>query len=133
MLVYPTLPAALQHRWEQVEQDLADGLITSQGYEKLLRSIFEDAGYLKAPEQSEQAQQDRGAKGLVFETLESCHEAHKALSAELERLQSVLTQHGIPYTQPAETYISEHLGPKTPTDPTAEHLRGDPGLRANNL
>lgn len=28
--VYPTLPAALQHRWEQVEQDLADGLITSQ-------------------------------------------------------------------------------------------------------
>ncbi|XP_020942521.1 N-acetylglucosamine-1-phosphotransferase subunit gamma isoform X1 [Sus scrofa] len=131
--VYPTLPAALQHRWEQVEQDLADGLITSQGYEKLLRSIFEDAGYLKAPEQSEQAQQDRGAKGLVFETLESCHEAHKALSAELERLQSVLTQHGIPYTQPAETYISEHLGPKTPTDPTAEHLRGDPGLRANNL
>lgn len=75
----------------------------------------------------------------------------------------MLTQHGIPYTQPAgqwclgwcparlgtchlrgiafllplgvlaETYISEHLGPKTPTDPTAEHLRGDPGLRANNL
>ncbi|XP_047636968.1 N-acetylglucosamine-1-phosphotransferase subunit gamma isoform X2 [Phacochoerus africanus] len=74
LLVYPTLPAALQHRWEQVEQDLADRLITSQGYEKLLRSIFEDAGYLKAPEQSERVQQDRGAKGLVFETLESCHE-----------------------------------------------------------
>jgi hypothetical protein len=29
-LVYPTLPEALQQRWDQVEQDLADELITPQ-------------------------------------------------------------------------------------------------------
>lgn len=30
LLVYPALPTALQHRWDQVEQDLADELITPQ-------------------------------------------------------------------------------------------------------
>lgn len=29
-VVYPTLPEALQQRWDQVEQDLADELITQQ-------------------------------------------------------------------------------------------------------
>ncbi|KAB0401641.1 hypothetical protein E2I00_007299 [Balaenoptera physalus] len=33
----------------------------------------------------------------------------------------------------AETSSSEHLGPRTPTDKTAELLRGDPGLRGNTL
>lgn len=42
-----------------------------QGYEKLLRTLFQDAGYLKAPEESESTQEG-GAQGLVFETLESC-------------------------------------------------------------
>ncbi|XP_006204313.2 N-acetylglucosamine-1-phosphotransferase subunit gamma [Vicugna pacos] len=133
LLVYPALPAALQQRWDQVEQDLADELITSQGYEKLLRAIFEDAGYLKTPEQSELAQQEGGTKGLVFETLESCSEAHKALSKEVKKLRSMLTQHGIPYVKPAETSSSENLGSKTPTARTAEHLQDDPGLHGNTL
>ncbi|XP_059935397.1 N-acetylglucosamine-1-phosphotransferase subunit gamma isoform X2 [Mesoplodon densirostris] len=133
LLVYPALPMALQQRWDRVEQDLADELITSQGYEKLLRAIFEDAGYLKTPEQSESVQQEGGAKGLVFQTLESCNKAHKALSKEIKRLKSILTQHGLPYVKPAETSSSEHLGPRTPTDKTAELLRGDPGLRGNTL
>lgn len=89
LLVYPALPTALQQRWDQVEQDLADELVTSQ--------------------------------------------AHKELSKEIKRLKSVLTQHGIPHGKPAETSSSEHLGPKTPTDRTAEQLRGDPGLRGNTL
>ncbi|XP_014649085.1 PREDICTED: N-acetylglucosamine-1-phosphotransferase subunit gamma [Ceratotherium simum simum] len=133
LLVYPALPTALQQRWDQVEQDLADELITSQGYEKLLRTLFEDAGYLKTPEESESAQQEGGAKGLVFETLENCNKAHKELSKEIKRLKSVLTQHGIPYMKPVETSSSEHLGARTPTDRTAEQLRGDPGLRGNTL
>lgn len=45
-----------------------------QGYEKSLRAIFEDAGYLKTSEPSEVAQQEGGTKGLRFETLESCQE-----------------------------------------------------------
>lgn len=103
-----------------------------QGHEKLLRALFQDAGYLKAPEESESAQEG-GAQGRVFETLESCSKAHKELSKEIRRLQSVLTQHGIPYTKPAETSSSEHLGSKTPTDRTAEQLPGNPGLLGNTL
>lgn len=133
LLVYPALPMALQRRWDQVEQDLADELITSQGYEKLLRALFEDAGYLKTPEESESAQQEGRAQGLVFESLESCNKAHKELSKEIKRLKSVLTQHGISYTKPTETSTSEHLGSKTPIAKTAEQLRGDPGLRGNTL
>eukprot|EP00071_Canis_lupus_P002887 XP_003639173.3 N-acetylglucosamine-1-phosphotransferase subunit gamma [Canis lupus familiaris] len=121
LLVYPALPPALQQRWDQVEQDLADELITAQGHEKLLRALFEDAGYLKTPEESESVQEG-GAKAPVFQTLENCSEAHKELSKEIRRLRSVLTQHGIPYTKPAETSSPEHMGPKTPTDGTAEQL-----------
>lgn len=107
-----------------------------QGYEKLLRALFQDAGYLKAPEESESTQEG-GGQGLVFETLESCSkvqigrvgaefsghrrpptegpdvpfellfQAHKELSKEIKRLQSVLTQHGIPYTKPVG---KSHLG-----------------------
>ncbi|XP_025840543.1 N-acetylglucosamine-1-phosphotransferase subunit gamma isoform X6 [Vulpes vulpes] len=132
LLVYPALPPALQQRWDQVEQDLADELITAQGHEKLLRALFEDAGYLKTLEESESVQEG-GAKAPVFQTLENCSEAHKELSKEIRRLRSVLTQHGIPYTKPAETSSPEHMGPKTPTDGTAEQLRGDAGLRGNTL
>ncbi|XP_036890597.1 N-acetylglucosamine-1-phosphotransferase subunit gamma [Sturnira hondurensis] len=133
LLVYPALPMALQQRWDQVEQDLADELITPQGYEKLLRALFEDAGYLKTPEESQSAQQEGGVQGPVFETLESCNKAHKELSKEVKRLRSVLTQRGIPYSYPAETSSSEHLGSKTPTDRTTEQLRGNPGLLGNSL
>jgi len=118
--------------------------------------LFEDAGYLKTPEQSESVLEG-GAKDPAFQTIESCREvgtgkgawpragphalpsellvlqAHKELAKELRRLKSVLTQHGIPYTRPAETSSSEHVGPKTPPDGTAEPLRGDPGLRGNAL
>ncbi|XP_047694422.1 N-acetylglucosamine-1-phosphotransferase subunit gamma isoform X1 [Prionailurus viverrinus] len=158
LLVYPALPAALQHRWDQVEQDLADELITSQGYEKLLRALFEEAGYLKTPEDSDSVREG-GAKALAFQTLENCSEAHRELWKEVRRLRSLLTQHGIPYAQAAgescggvgaqptrrtcadllplavlaETPPSEHGGPRTPTDGTAERLRGDPGRRGNTL
>lgn len=104
-----------------------------QGYEKLLRALFEDAGYLKAPEESESAQQEGGAQGLVFETLESCNKAHKELSEEIKRLKSVLTQRGIPYPKPVETSSSEHLESKTPTDRTAEQLHSNPGMLGNTL
>lgn len=69
----------------------------------------------------------------------------------------MLTQHGIPYAGEscwarglsawgpvagaalmalavlAETTSSEHGGLRTPTDGTAEQLRGDPGLRGDTL
>ncbi|XP_047568708.1 N-acetylglucosamine-1-phosphotransferase subunit gamma isoform X1 [Lutra lutra] len=158
LLVYPVLPPALQRRWDQAEQDLADELITvqvrcgagtppwgtaqlgagcsllprPQGYSKVLRALFEDAGYLRPLEEGESAREG-AVKDPVFQTLESCSEAHRELAKELRRLQSALTQHGLSYASPEGTPSSEHVGPKTPTDGTAEWLRGDPGLRGNTL
>lgn len=95
LLVYPTLPEALQRRWDQVEQDLADGLITPQGHDKLLRAIFQDAGYLRTPGREEAAQQAGGPKGPGLETLEQCRQAHAELSSEVARLRGLLSQHGV--------------------------------------
>ncbi|XP_023045045.1 N-acetylglucosamine-1-phosphotransferase subunit gamma isoform X1 [Piliocolobus tephrosceles] len=157
LLVYPTLPEALQRRWDQVEQDLADKLITAQGHEKLLRTLFEDAGYLKAPKENEPTQLEGGPDSLGFETLESCRkvpywgrwqhtvascpapafpltfvlQARRELSEEIRRLKGLLSQHGIPYMRPTETSSLEHLGHKTPRAKPAEQLRGDPGLRGS--
>ncbi|XP_005007428.1 N-acetylglucosamine-1-phosphotransferase subunit gamma isoform X1 [Cavia porcellus] len=134
LLVYPTLPEALQRRWDQVEQDLADELITLQGYEKLLRELFEDAGYLKAPRENEPTQQEGTARGLGTETLENCNKARSELTEEIQRLTSLLNLHGIPHERPtAETSHTEHLAQQSPTDVTSEQLRGDPGLRGNIL
>lgn len=70
--MYPTLSEALQQRWDQVEQDLADEVITPQGYEKLLRVLFEDAGYLKVPGETHPTQLAGSSKGLGLETLDNC-------------------------------------------------------------
>ncbi|XP_045397024.1 N-acetylglucosamine-1-phosphotransferase subunit gamma [Lemur catta] len=133
LLVYPALPEALQQRWDQVEQDLADELITPQGHEKLLRALFEDAGYLKTSGENEPGLQEGGPKGPGFETLENCRKAHAELSKEIKRLRSLLAQHGIHYTKPTGTSSSEHLAHSTPTDRPPEQLRGDPGPRGNFL
>lgn len=134
LLVYPTLPDALQQRWDQLEQDLADELITQQGYEKSLRVLFEDAGYLKVPGETHPTQlAGGGSKGLGLETLDSCRKAHSELSQEVQRLTSLLDQHGIPHTQPTETTHSKHLGQQLPIGTISEQLRGDPGLRGNIL
>ncbi|XP_048188703.1 N-acetylglucosamine-1-phosphotransferase subunit gamma [Perognathus longimembris pacificus] len=133
LLVYPTLPEALQRRWDQMEQDLADELITSQGYEKLLRALFEDAGYVKAQGEN-QPIPEGGLKTVGLENLEKCRKAHSELAEEIQRLTSLLSQHGIPYSKPTETsHFEQHLGQGLPTHGTPEQLRGDPGLRENIL
>ncbi|XP_047390212.1 N-acetylglucosamine-1-phosphotransferase subunit gamma isoform X2 [Sciurus carolinensis] len=119
----------LQQRWDQVEQALADELITRQGYEKSLKALFEDAGYLKAPGEKEPTQQEGGTTGLRFETLDNCKKAHSELSKEIQRLTRLLSQHSIPLAKPTETSHSEHLGQHS----LPEQLRGDPGLRGNSL
>ncbi|KAM5227321.1 N-acetylglucosamine-1-phosphotransferase subunit gamma [Ctenodactylus gundi] len=125
LLVYPALPEALQLRWDQVEQDLADELITHQGYEKLLRAVFEDAGYLKAPGESEPSQQDGATGALGAETLESCSKARAELSKEVQRLTRLLSQHNILHERPTETSHSERLGQRSPPARTTEQLHGN--------
>lgn len=128
--MYPVLPPALQQRWDQTEQDLADELITSQGYQKLLKALFEDAGFLRAPEERRPTEQAGGARGLVFDTLEKCNQAHLQLWEEKQRLEALLEQHAIPYRRSAETSSA-----RTPTHraPEGHQLRGDPGLPGNSL
>ncbi|KAM4820089.1 N-acetylglucosamine-1-phosphotransferase subunit gamma isoform 1-T1 [Thomomys bottae] len=133
LLVYPTLPEVLQRRWDQVEQDLADELITSQGYGKLLRALFEDAGYVK-PQRENQPAQEGAPKAARLENLDECRKAHSELAEEIQRLTSLLSQHGIPYSRPTETsHLEQHLAKGLPTHGTLEQLRGDPGLQGNIL
>ncbi|KAG7272831.1 hypothetical protein CRUP_025811 [Coryphaenoides rupestris] len=47
-VVYPILSETLQKEWDEAEQARYEGLITEQGYNNLLRDIFEDAGLLKS-------------------------------------------------------------------------------------
>ncbi|XP_023446881.2 N-acetylglucosamine-1-phosphotransferase subunit gamma [Dasypus novemcinctus] len=130
LLVYPTLPEALQLRWDQAEQQLADELITAQGYGKSLRALLEAAGYLRPPEET---RQEGGAKGRAFETLEDCSKAHEDLTKEVRRLEGLLALHGIHYSPPAGTSTSRQLSPKTPTEGAPGQLRGDPGQQGNGL
>ncbi|XP_040829534.1 N-acetylglucosamine-1-phosphotransferase subunit gamma isoform X2 [Ochotona curzoniae] len=46
LLVYPALPEALQRRWDKVEQDLADGLITPQAHAELTSEVARLSGLL---------------------------------------------------------------------------------------
>lgn len=63
--------------WAQCSLELA--LPSSphpQGYSKVLRALFEDAGYLRPLEEGESAQEG-AVKDPVFQTLESCSEVGK--------------------------------------------------------
>ncbi|XP_051825382.1 N-acetylglucosamine-1-phosphotransferase subunit gamma [Antechinus flavipes] len=136
LLVYPTLPENLQQKWDKTEQSLADELITLQGYDKLLKEVFEEAGYLKASTEKEAAHLEGDAKSPEFETLEKCNKEHEELSKEIKRLKDLLTQNHIAYTKDRESTGSEHLdykkaaisSPVWNSTTALEHLRGDTGL-----
>ncbi|XP_072337319.1 N-acetylglucosamine-1-phosphotransferase subunit gamma isoform X1 [Scyliorhinus torazame] len=126
LLVYPNLKKELQNRWDQVEQSLYDDLITQQGYRKLLRVIFEDAGYLKTIGE-QQAQQEPEEQNHSQETMGRCNEERNKFSAEIQRLKDLLTHHNISFTIPT---VSEEIPRLTGHQtPRSQQLRGDLGLR----
>ncbi|XP_043825373.1 N-acetylglucosamine-1-phosphotransferase subunit gamma isoform X2 [Dromiciops gliroides] len=141
LLVYPTLPENLQHKWDRTEQSLADELITSQGYDKLLKEVFEEAGYLKASAEKEAVNPEGDAKGPKFEGLEKCNKEYEELSKEIKRLKDLLTQNHIAYTKHRESTGAEYLDYKKPATSSPvwsstrppEHLRGDAGLQNDLL
>nr|XP_033819294.1 N-acetylglucosamine-1-phosphotransferase subunit gamma [Geotrypetes seraphini] len=93
LLVYPTLPESLQRKWDDVEQSFYDALITEQGYNKLLKSLFEEAGYLKSASEIEKQNKSKVTK---FDSLGQCQEHYEKLSKELNTLEDLLIHHGIP-------------------------------------
>ncbi|XP_015732054.1 N-acetylglucosamine-1-phosphotransferase subunit gamma [Coturnix japonica] len=136
LLVYPTLTEALQRKWDEAEQSLYDQLITEQGYKKILKEIFEEAGFLKATEEKE-AEKQNMKTSLQFETVDKCNTEYKKLSEEIKILKDLLSQHNIPYKgSSAENTSVEHVNHKWATAETtvlngsmnAEHLRGDTGM-----
>ncbi|NXF98018.1 GNPTG phosphotransferase, partial [Eubucco bourcierii] len=115
LLVYPTLTETLQRKWDEAEQLLYDELITVQGYRKILKEIFEEAGFLKATEEKEVEKQNNKIS-LEFETAEKCNKEYKQLSKELKKLQDLLSQHGIAYKgDSAENTSVEHVSHKLAT------------------
>ncbi|XP_048465256.1 N-acetylglucosamine-1-phosphotransferase subunit gamma isoform X4 [Rhincodon typus] len=127
LLVYPNMKQELQNQWDQAEQSLYDGLITQQGYRKLLQVIFENAGYLK-PTGKKQTQQGKEEQNQSQEiTLGRCNEERNKLSAEIQRLKDLLTHHNVSFSKPTESENNPTItGHQTPR---SKKLRGDLGLR----
>ncbi|KPP76410.1 N-acetylglucosamine-1-phosphotransferase subunit gamma precursor-like [Scleropages formosus] len=111
LLVYPTLSDKLQKQWDEAEQALYEELITEQGYNSMLKDIFEEAGFLKTQKVNDNQQSKTTTKN--FESLEQCTEK---LSEDVDRLKALLTQHNIPHEkETGETSVS--TGP--------QHLAGE--------
>nr|XP_057917942.1 N-acetylglucosamine-1-phosphotransferase subunit gamma isoform X2 [Doryrhamphus excisus]XP_057917943.1 N-acetylglucosamine-1-phosphotransferase subunit gamma isoform X2 [Doryrhamphus excisus]XP_057917945.1 N-acetylglucosamine-1-phosphotransferase subunit gamma isoform X2 [Doryrhamphus excisus] len=100
ILVYPTLSEKLQKEWDAAEQARYDGLMTEQGYEKVLRDIFEDAGFLKS-QKVKVNQPEAAVEPETHNSLQKCNEDFQKQREEIERLRALLTHHNIPFhTQP---------------------------------
>lgn len=122
LLVYPTLKEELQKEWDEAEQARYEGLITEQGYNNLLKGIFEDAGLLKSRKVKVKVQ-EAAADSESQNSLEKCKADYQKLREETERLRALLTQHNIPFT--SGTNDAKGTVSVTVKD---QHLRGDNGL-----
>uniref|UniRef100_A0A3Q3VVC3 Uncharacterized protein n=1 Tax=Mola mola TaxID=94237 RepID=A0A3Q3VVC3_MOLML len=123
LLVYPTLSERLQSEWDEAEQARYEGLITEQGYNNLLRDVFEDAGLLKSlkvkiklPEVAPESEKNS--------SLQKCTEDLQKQREEIERLQALLSQHNIPF----DLKQNETKTTASVTVNKDRHLRGDNGL-----
>ncbi|XP_029433486.1 N-acetylglucosamine-1-phosphotransferase subunit gamma isoform X2 [Rhinatrema bivittatum] len=134
LLVYPTLLEPLQRKWDDLEQAFYDELITEQGYKKLLKALFEEAGYLKATAGKET--EEVKSKATTFGSLEKCNKEYEELSKEIRRLEGLLTQHGISHESRAETTNGNRsqittAAPVVNGTRGSSHLRGDAGVQEN--
>ncbi|MGH0146838.1 UNVERIFIED_CONTAM: hypothetical protein FKN15_034848 [Acipenser sinensis] len=134
LLVYPTLRETLQGEWDEAEQALHDELITEQGYNKTLKEIFQEAGYLRDTKEEETKQDSKSSAKSVFDTLESCKEEYQKLSEEVQRLRALLSQHRILVSIDQDNSQTAMTPPSAVTvKEKEEHLRGDTGLRSDGL
>ncbi|XP_040031873.1 N-acetylglucosamine-1-phosphotransferase subunit gamma [Gasterosteus aculeatus] len=122
LLVYPTLSEKLQREWDEAEQARYEGLITEQGYNNLLKDIFEDAGLLKS--QKVKKQPEVAANSETHNSLQKCTEDFQKQREEIERLQALLTQHNIPF----DSKQNDAEATVVTTVKDDQHLRGDNGI-----
>ncbi|XP_033962996.1 N-acetylglucosamine-1-phosphotransferase subunit gamma [Pseudochaenichthys georgianus] len=123
LLVYPTLSETLQKEWDEAEQARYEGLITEQGYNNLLKDIFEDAGLLKSQKVKIKLPEVVADSG-THNSLQKCTEDLEKQREEVKRLRSLLTQHNIPFDS-AQTHDPKGLPSTTVKE---QHPRGDQGL-----
>ncbi|XP_072311814.1 N-acetylglucosamine-1-phosphotransferase subunit gamma [Eucyclogobius newberryi] len=119
LLVYPTLTEVLQKEWDEAEQAHYEELVTDQGYNNLLRDIFEDAGLFK----SHKVNLEETKAVLNSEaqnSLQKCTEDLEKQRVEIQRLQALLNQHNISFDPQQMAAIDQ--ASETEKD---EHLRGD--------
>ncbi|XP_028844052.1 N-acetylglucosamine-1-phosphotransferase subunit gamma [Denticeps clupeoides] len=127
MLVYPVLSEKLQKEWDEAEQAKYDELITEQGYNKRLRLVFEEAGFLKPTDPKPEEKKP----SPTHQTVDQCRQESQKQQAEIEKLRSLLQRHNISY----ETGRDTPKAPESP-EPTVlqdEHLRGDTGIMPDKL
>ncbi|XP_066539178.1 N-acetylglucosamine-1-phosphotransferase subunit gamma [Hoplias malabaricus] len=129
MLVYPVLSEKLQKEWDETEQARYEELITEQGYNKMLKDLFEEAGFLKkAQTQKQQDGTDAPKHKTPDQKMEQCTQDLEKQRAEIERLHSLLAQHNISY----EAQTGSPSPPLTPQPSVLQvkdqHLRGDTGV-----
>lgn len=122
LLVYPSLTENLQTEWDEAEQARYEGLITDQGYNNLLRDIFEDAGFLKSQKVKVKLP-EVVANPETDNSLQKCTEDLQKQREEIKRLRALLSQHNIPFdSKPNEAKGTVSVTVKD------RHLRGDDGL-----
>uniref|UniRef100_A0A3P9PXD6 N-acetylglucosamine-1-phosphate transferase subunit gamma n=1 Tax=Poecilia reticulata TaxID=8081 RepID=A0A3P9PXD6_POERE len=107
LLVYPTLNEKLQKEWDEVEQARYDGLITEQGYNNLLRDVFEDAGLLKSNKVTETVAKAE-TRSEKHNSLQKCQEDYQKQSEEVARLRALLTLNNISFESQPSTLAQQH-------------------------
>lgn len=121
LLVYPTLTETLQKEWDEAEQAHYEELITDQGYNNLLRDIFEDAGLFKSHKvtlESPKAVPNSDTQN----SFQKCTEDLEKQREEIQRLQALLTLHNIPFDAHQDAENDQESEPEKD-----DHLRGDTG------
>ncbi|XP_077101461.1 N-acetylglucosamine-1-phosphotransferase subunit gamma [Siphateles boraxobius] len=127
LLVYPVLSEPLQKEWDEIAQARYEDLLTEQGYNKLLKALFEEAGLLR---RAQQQKAEESTTSVTHPSLEQCKQDFEKQRAEIERLQSLLTQHNISY-EATTTDRTQDQGPVEPSPRQEQHLRGDTGFIAD--
>lgn len=126
LLVYPVLSEKLQKEWDEIAQSRYEELITEQGYNKLLKELFEEAGFLS---KAQQQKAEESVTSVSHPSLEQCTQDFEKQRTEIERLQSLLKQHNISYEATADR--TEDRGYTEPSPVQDQHLRGDGGFIAD--
>ncbi|XP_041670907.1 N-acetylglucosamine-1-phosphotransferase subunit gamma [Cheilinus undulatus] len=125
LLVYPTLSETLQREWNEAEQARYEDLITEQGYNNLLRDIFEDSGLLKS-QKVKVKEPEVAVDSETHNSLQKCTEDFQKQREEIERLRALLTQHNIPFD--SKQNVVDKAKSTVSVTVKDRHPRGDTGL-----